>query len=998
MPRTLVLFLALFPSAAAAQDGKSAVAHLGEGAKLEAEARVAATTISQLTVEIAKVDVKIQELDARRKQLEADSEKSEDTKDRLAPAIKDLDAKRIPLEEQKRRLDQERTRIAERRQLERALESYRKAVDKAGADSDKPNLARALQGVARACEFSDADQVAEAQAAYARIVAECGDQKAAGAEAERKLRLRGVDVYLDKYARFVADWRELLRNTSAPLEQKKKDIEAKVRAIGKDATPGLVEAFAHRDEIVRAFAADLIAATADETGIASLIQKLADGTPSIRAGAGLAISRIFEAWSAARAVDREADKILAELDSKDPEDPAAQRMTATLRERAGELKRRSADLRGNLPLDLGNKPEIETALHKLLSDESAPPIARVEAAKALRSLGDFSGALMDAVHNGLRSRERSVREACCIAASGVDTRDPAGTHKLVDRLMEIVKYEPDLDSRPAAERDPSNDAGVRVSAATSLGTLGKVKAIPALTEALADADPGVRRSAHDALKRLTGLDLGYEPDPLVGGGADSSPDGIVKARTEKRQEGIARWNQWYEETLGAPVIVNRFWQFQAQAKGGEPLRIYDRENYLRELRNRSYTMSDPAAFIERVERMCERFHAGKDLILKDAAEMGGPAVEKFIALLSGAVAADERLSPDLQAKSRAVTRFFVAEAVAKLIAETKAADKPALLRDKVGGGGSKEVKAGAALALGYLPKDMSSAEDRETLEKRGLEDPEPEVREAASRSLGRVGTPENGPALAKVAALNAPGRAGEAAQLAALRALAALKPKHEDVVRTCGELVGDEGNKRATSSAVREAACDVLGAIGDPAAFKGLWLFRGRRDIARPVRDASTRAIAAIAAADPSTPDAVAAVVSSSGARSIDRTGAALALGDLAESRTIPALVWQIVDRNPPQALKAADPSVRAVCAEALGNMGDKARYRLVAEKLIDALADSTDLVKAAAIEALRRIAPSPPEEDAFRVKDPDSARAAGIARLKQWLETNRDKWPELPQ
>jgi HEAT repeat protein len=179
---------------------------------------------------------------------------------------------------------------------------------------------------------------------------------------------------------------------------------------------------------------------------------------------------------------------------------------------------------------------------------------------------------------------------------------------------------------------------------------------------------------------------------------------------------------------------------------------------------------------------------------------------------------------------------------------------------------------------------------------------------------------------------------------------------------------------------------------------KNLWLFRGRRDIARPVRDAATRAIIAIAAADPAIPEAIAAVVSSPSSRSIDRTGAALALGDLGDPKTLPTLVWQIVDRNPPQAVRATDAAVRAVCAEALGNMGEKARYRLVGEKLVEALADPADLVKSAAIEAIRRIAPSPPEEDAFRVKDPDSARAAGIAKLRAWLEANRDKWPELPQ
>jgi HEAT repeat protein len=228
-----------------------------------------------------------------------------------------------------------------------------------------------------------------------------------------------------------------------------------------------------------------------------------------------------------------------------------------------------------------------------------------------------------------------------------------------------------------------------------------------------------------------------------------------------------------------------------------------------------------------------------------------------MAHLSGAFPADERLGPDLQARSRAVTRLFVAETIAKLIAGAKAADKAAVLRDRIGMG-SKDEKAGTALVLGFLPKDLVSPEDRDALEKRGLDDAEPEVREAAARSLGRIGTAENGPALARVAAVNLPGRAGEAMQLAALRAIVALAPKHEEVIKVCGELIGDEGNKRSTSSNVREAACEALGAVADPAALKNYWLLRGRRDIARSVRDASTRAIAAIVAADPTAPDIIA--------------------------------------------------------------------------------------------------------------------------------------------
>jgi HEAT repeat protein len=994
MRRTSGLVLALLAIASSPQD-KSATAYLGEGAKLESDGRASNARIDHLALEIAKLEVKLRDIDARRKQLEAESEISDASKDRLAPVIKDLDASRAPIETQKHRFELERNRLIDSRQLERALEAYRKAVDKAGADGEKASLAKALLAVARVSEDSVPENIAEAQAAYKRIVAECADQKAPVAEAERKIRLRGVDVYLEQYSRFVTSWRDLLRSSPAALEARRKELETKILAIGGDAAAGLIDGLGHKDEVVRSFAAGLIASTADEAGIALLIRNLAEGSASVRAGAGLAISRIFETWSAARSIEKEADAILADLDTKDPEDPAAQRMIAGNRERAAELKQKAAAIRGQLPVNLPERPEIRTALHKLISDESAQTVARIEAARALSSLGHVSGALVDAVINGLKSRDRSVREACCVAASGVDTTDSPAKLKLADRLMEIVKYEPDLDTRPAAERDPANNPSVRMAAASALGVIGVVKACPALAEALMDAEAGVRRSAHEALKRITALDLGYDPDPTV---AVADPKEAAKAQSEKRAEGAARWLKWWDDSMGAGVLVARFWHFQAQVKGGDPSRVYDREAYLRELKNRSYAVNDPAAFMERAERTAERFHTGKNWIQRDATDLGAPAVDKFMAHLAGAVPADERLSPELQSKSRAVTRLFVAETVAKLIAESKAVEKVATLREKVGGGASKDERAGAALALGFLPREMSGADDREVLEKRGLEDAEAEVREAASRSLGRIGNADCGPALAKVAAVNSTARAGEAAQLAALRSLVSLAPKHEEVVRVCGELVGDEGGKRSGSSAVREAACDVLAAVADPAAIKNLWLFRGRRDIARPVRDAATRAIAAIAAADPATPEAIAAVVGSPVARSIDRTGAALSLGDLGASSTIPVLTWQIVDRNPPMAMKAPDPGVRAVCAEALGNMGEKARYRIVAEKLIDALADPADIVKAAALDSLRKIAPTPPEEEAYRVKDSESARSAGIARLRAWLESNRDKWPELPQ
>jgi HEAT repeat protein len=1002
MRRTIALALPLLICGFAPQEGKTSTGLLSDGVRLETEARSAAVTVAQLTAEIAKVDLQLAQLEAERRRLEKESEISEATKDRLAPRLTSIDDRRKPLEAQKARLDRERSGITERRLLERALDAYTKAADKAAADGKKDVLANALLGVGRMNEISIPENLGAAQAAYARVVAECAGQGELVAAAEEKIRLKGVDVYLDQFARFVDGWRSTQRNTPAPLEAKKVEIAAKVKPLGRDAVHGLLAGLGHKDEVVRAFAADLLAGAIDEAGLGNLVAKLNDPSPDVRAGAGLAIGRIFEAWSQARSFEQEAEKILADLEAKEGSDATAEKLIALNKNRAQDLQKRAAEIRGNLPVALGNKAQIEAELQKLIADESAHSASRIEAAKAVRALGEISGGLIDAVLKGLSSANRSVREACCVAASGVDTSDSAAKHKLVDRLMEIVQYEPESDTRPMSERDLANDSAVREAGATSLGVIGVVKAVPALIEALSDGASNVRRTANEALVRITGRDVGYESDPLVAvsGGPDAprpSPEDVAKAQKAKRDEAIAKWTAWWGDTMGVGVLIGRFWKFQSQWKGGDPARLFDKESYLRELKIRSYTLSDPAAQIERAERNCDRFLVRKNFIQQDAIDLGAAAIDKFLGFLSGAVEADAALAAEQQGRSRAVVRVFVAETVAKLIEKHKAADKAGALREKLGGGQAGE-KAGAALALGFLPKDLVGAEDRDALEKRGLEDADPEVKEAAARALGRVGGPESGPALAKVAAANAGTKAGETAQISALRSIAALAPKSEEVVRTLGDLVGVDAEKRSPSSAVREFACEALAAIADPAAVQNRSLLKARRDIAKPVRDAATRALLAVAAGAPDTVDVLIGVLNDLKAPSIDRTGAGLGLGDLGNPKGIPALVYRIVGRNPPLADKDEDPTVRAACCEALATMGEKARYLLVGEKLIDALDDPAEEVQRQAFEALVKAAPSAPEEGVFKITDPTSARKAGIAKLRTWLDTNRGQWKELSQ
>src|SRR5262245_30237101 len=106
MRRLSVLALAAL-AGAAAQENKTAAEGFGQGSKREAAGKRTATTAGQLAVETAKLDAQIQALDARRKELEADSAgKSEDGKERVAKAIRELDAQRAPIEASRSRMDQ----------------------------------------------------------------------------------------------------------------------------------------------------------------------------------------------------------------------------------------------------------------------------------------------------------------------------------------------------------------------------------------------------------------------------------------------------------------------------------------------------------------------------------------------------------------------------------------------------------------------------------------------------------------------------------------------------------------------------------------------------------------------------------------------------------------------------------------------------------------------------------------------------------------------------
>ncbi|MBI2933864.1 MAG: HEAT repeat domain-containing protein [Planctomycetes bacterium] len=935
---------------------------------------------------------------------------------------------------------------------DKALEKAQKAAEKAAAEQRRDVAARALQIIGRCTERLTPDNLEAAQAAYAKIAGECGDVEPVAAWARDKVAWKGIDVWLGQYydalcrlrdherhvhAR-LAEWRaaesdprvvelrESLAKAQASVTEQKAALWAKVQPLDKDAIPGLTAGLGHKDEVVRAVGAEFLAEVIDEEGIAALISKLSD--EALRPGAALGLSRVFDKYKAAQRWDEEAARVMEDLaDLKPVSEPESwiveglpedtQRRMDVMKdtsrrgkelvtqgnEKAKALQAKAGEIRHNIPGSLDGE-KIHEALRRVLLDESRPA-GRVQAARALEAFEGLSGPVVDALLAGLSSPHRDVRLACCAAAGAVDTTRPEDKRRVADRLIAIVQYEPEVENAP--DSDHANDPSVRAMAALSLGRIGTIQAIPALIDALGDNSPDVRGRANEALIAITGKDCGYESEPYARkGGADpstpgaSESEGVVRARQlEQRGKAIEAWKAWWDETGGIGTIVERFWRFVGAWKSGVPTRLFDKDAYLQEIRARAYAFSDPEDAFKRAERNVMRFQDRKAFLQTDAIEVGPSAVTKLLKYVSGKMPDMEKgLTKDLVDRLRDATRMFVGETIAKL-AKDAGGDFVAALRDKVSSGGSRDERAGAALALGFLPRDMITHLEREVLDKRGLFDQDPIVREAAARALKNVGDESNAAGLAALATSQTPDN--ERAQVWALRALMTLRPKDAEVVKALGELVGFETapgesvEKLSTSSLVREAACDALAAILEPTAVTELYLLRARRDLTQNVREAAQRAVRAIGGARPEIASAIVDVLDNKGGghKAGDRLGAALALGDLGQEKYAVALVNRLIDENAPILLKDPDAAVRSAICRGLGIMGSKAKLQAVGDKLLLAMeTDESEQTRQEAYAALRAIAGT--ELPAFEAAAPTETRKTQLTDLKStWWGSARSSW-----
>ncbi len=874
--------------------------------------------------------------------------------------------------------------------LQKAIAKYKKSVDKAaeelGQEQDderkkkiRATAAAALVHIGYCCDRQEPENVAEAQAAYGRAASEFGDAEPWGAIAKEKAALKGVDVYLGQLHAALLAWRDSAARSPVDLAEKQKTAWDKIQSLQKDAVPGLLWGLGHPDEVIRHFSAEKLAEVVDGPGIEAVIAKLNDPNPDIRAGAGAAFQKIFRKFNEAADLDRSASSLRAETDIRlDLGTDKSKNSIEKLKPLAEEQQRKAQEVRRNIP-DRLETEKIQGELAKLVTDESADAQVRSEAALALGRIGGLSGSTAEALLKGMESKDRNVRQASCRAAGSVDTAVSADKHKLADRLIAVVIYEPakpldEVNKVPSGNEqdhpDWANDGVVRQAAAEALERIGLVKSLPALIDALDDNDARVRNSAYHALRAITKItkpDLEYEPDrPL-----------------KERKESQEKWQQWWTESQGIVVLVERFWSFQSQWKEYNAAKLFDPPLFLKEVEARLWVSPDPKSEMDRAKRVLENFQRLKDVFVQDAVDLGPGAADALLKYVGGETDKEG-------GKANAPTRCFVAESVARLI-EKHGADAVGKVRDALAQGDSGAKKAGAALCLGFLPKDKVGSGERDALS-RALAASEPEVREAAANSLARVGEAGNAPDLTRAA------QDSEAVvQIAALRALSNIHPDNPDTVKVLGEMIADEPDPASGASSkkvvsgplahlVREYAVDALGNIASPSAMP--YLLRSRRDMMRNVRVASTAAVQKCHKAKPSeTAEEALKVLRDEKAKTDDRIGAALCLGDTGDPAIGKALVIRLIDENPPLVLRDQDPGVRIAICQALAAL--KAKRLTVVEKLVDAMSDENEreAVRDAAYEALKATAGvDVPAEAQFKGSAPKDQRDPALKWWQDWF------------
>src|SRR5260221_4887975 len=167
-----------------------------------------------------------------------------------------------------------------------------------------------------------------------------------------------------------------------------------------EAVVALIWGLGHSDEVIRDFSADCLSQITDEAGITAVIAKLNDANPLARAGASLALQKIYQKFNDAAELDRRAAELERDLATVTLQTGSkAEGQHKKLADEAAKLKTKAAEIRAGIPANLATA-DIQGALQKILEDEGAHPQARREAAVASKSIGRISRGLVDGLLKG----------------------------------------------------------------------------------------------------------------------------------------------------------------------------------------------------------------------------------------------------------------------------------------------------------------------------------------------------------------------------------------------------------------------------------------------------------------------------------------------------------------------------------------------------------------------------------------------------------------------
>lgn len=848
------------------------------------------------------------------------------------------------------------------KKLDRAIKLYERAV----ASDDKVYGARAQFQIGVCYEKMSPPNVASAQSAYDAVKSKYSDQAEVAAKAEEKLRLKGVDVYLGVLAAGIDKWRDETPDDRAALEALRKAAWDGIQPLGPAGAPGLIWGFTHPEPLVRDFCAENLRTIVDEAGLAEATKKLGDPEPLANATAAASLRRVATIYGMAKAIDDRAKemeakltKSLGEIEDIPPVKDIDQakidgfnrkrdELKAQVAKEVGVLRDKAKEIRKNIPSTFDMKGPFTSTLKTILANTGSLVEARIEAARMLDSIDELKDDVVNALLAALEEPSSELRADAARTLGSIPAGQTADRQRAAVKLQEMVQYEPEKETDKI---DWRNTGLVRVNAAYALGGLGVITAVPSLIEALDDNDSAVRDSANKALIRLCGGDRAASSKDKVPGFSPNAPK-------EKRAEAIGRWKAWWDSTGGVEVLVDRYRDYAGDNASYDTSAFFDPYFLERRLKARELLLKNNEIWNDASKAMAV-FNAGKKVIQDDVVALGNTAVKELLKYVGGEFEGDPAPPPN------ASVRMFVAECLGKIAENSPDAIKEVREVLLATSSPSKAKQIGAAYALGQY--SGAGAQEFDALTKLGLTNSDYGVKEAAARALGmRPQASHVGDLAAALRALHdARDSKAENAMVAICSALGRIKARNPDAIQALGTVARGP----STVDLARESAALALGEIGATEAVGDLVF--ARTDMFLNVRLSAREAFLRMAG-DAGVAQALAAkmqysaLASDKVVSSMERRGAALALGDVAGSspeakKYIQALVVALRGKEKREEQRKyprdPDPGVRSAACEALGNVMTKARPSESAmHVLAEMLNDPADDVRHAAHVALTAV------------------------------------------